>query len=855
MPDEVYLVGHAHIDLSWLWTREETIREICPRTFRSVLSLMDKYSLFCYAQSSAQLYEWMEEHYPEIFREIKKRVQEGRWEIVGGAWVEHNANLPCGESLVRQYLFGKRYFLRKFGVDVKVAWLPDSFGFCWTLPQILRKCGIEYFVTHKLKWQIERMRPPIPFPYNLFWWEAPDGSRILAYHTVGSYSEDIRPTRLLRQLEELKEKHGIDKLLVLFGRGDHGGGPTEDMIKDALWLMKRLDFPLVFFSTAKQWFENIRQIAERIKVPVVRDELYVKTHRGTYTTEAKVKYHNRKCECLLLTAERFASIAMILGMKYPQEELNSAWKRLLLNQVHDNLDGTSIEEVYKEAEEDYKEIYKVGYEVLKRALSTIASRVDTSGDGIPIIVFNPLSWSRSDIVELSIRELGNLERFKVIDPYGKEVLVQIVEEGGDKKAIFIARDVPSLGYKVYRVIPSEEPKQAVSTLSVEEYFLENEYLRVEINGESGCLSRVYDKINRREVLDSSGRGNIVQLYEDRPPNAPAGEPAWNMYLGSLVELGKAEEVSVVEKGPVRGIIRVVKRYGKSTFEQYIILYQGIPRVDFLMKVDWHERYRTAKVAFPLSFRNHWATYSIPFGAIQRYQYVYEESPPKQMEMPRRAWEPADRAKFEVPALYWVNMDTEEGDYGVALLNDCKYGFDVVGNTIRMTLLRGPRRGYPYMPRQDQWTDQSDDPRVGIHVIRYALYPHKGDWRRSSVLKKGYEFNYPLIAYVDTKHKGSLPRELSFLEIGENNILLSALKKAEDTDELILRVYEGLGRDGKCHVKLVFRVEKAVRTDLMEEGRYIKEEEIPVEKGAVEFRIGHNEIVTIRMKVKEEAIFR
>ncbi|MEM3679999.1 MAG: hypothetical protein QXU47_09215, partial [Candidatus Bathyarchaeia archaeon] len=222
MSDEIYLVANSHIDLSWLWTREETIGKICPETFLNVLNLMDKYPLLCYAQSSAQIYEWLEIHHPEIFSRIREKVKEGKWEIVGGSWVEHNANLLCGESLVRQYLFGKRYFMEKFNVDVKVAWLPDSFGFCWTLPQVLKKCGLDYFLTHKLKWQVERMKPPIPFPHYVFWWESPDGSRVLTYHTVGSYSEDVNAMRMLEQLALLKRRHGLTKLLVLFGRGDHG---------------------------------------------------------------------------------------------------------------------------------------------------------------------------------------------------------------------------------------------------------------------------------------------------------------------------------------------------------------------------------------------------------------------------------------------------------------------------------------------------------------------------------------------------------------------------------------------------------------------------------------------------------
>ncbi|MBM4400848.1 MAG: alpha-mannosidase, partial [Crenarchaeota archaeon] len=303
MKGTIYLTGHAHIDLSWLWPREETIHEICPRTFSSALSLMKKYPSLKFCQSSAQVYEWMESYYPEIFEGIKKKVEEGKWEIVGGSWTEHNANIPCGESLIRQYLFGKRYFMEKFGVDVETAWLPDTFGFCWSLPQILKKCGIDCFLTYKLKWQIERMRPPIPFPYYLFWWQSPDGSKVLACHTVGSYSERLdhryADIMMLSQIEELKRVHGIDQLLILFGLGDHGGGPTEDMIVKASELKKREGYPQIRFSTSREYLEKILSTADEEKLPTVNDELYVKTHRGTLTTEAMMKRENRRCEVLL----------------------------------------------------------------------------------------------------------------------------------------------------------------------------------------------------------------------------------------------------------------------------------------------------------------------------------------------------------------------------------------------------------------------------------------------------------------------------------------------------------------------------------------------------------------------------
>ncbi|HIC95605.1 TPA: alpha-mannosidase, partial [Candidatus Bipolaricaulota bacterium] len=375
-----YLVGHAHIDAAWLWTREETIR-VCHDTFSSVLKLMRSYPEFRFVQSSAQYYEWMEERYPELFMRIKERIKEGRWEVVGGMWVEPDCNLPSGESLVRQLLYGKRYLKEKLGVDVQVAWLPDTFGFPWTLPQLLVKAGIRYFLTAKLNYKAS-----LPFPYNVFWWVAPDGSRVLACQTVGGYAEHeeaLAPEALARKLLQLRRRHGIDELLVVYGKGDHGGGPTEEMLERARRLnlssRERRSPPRIVFSTAEGYFKRLEEMAssspKEIQLPQVEDELYLKTHRGTYTTQAKVKRNNRRAEHLLEAAEKFSTIAWALGMSgcgygygYPREGLHRAWKKLLFNQFHDILAGSAIPQVYEDAERDFQEIFEVAEGALRGAL-------------------------------------------------------------------------------------------------------------------------------------------------------------------------------------------------------------------------------------------------------------------------------------------------------------------------------------------------------------------------------------------------------------------------------------------------------------------------------------------------------
>jgi len=845
MDGTIYLAGHAHIDLSWLWPKGETIHRICPITFRSVLNLMKKYSILKFSQSSAQIYEWMEKYYPEIFEEIKRNIEEGRWEIVGGSWTEHNATIPCGESLIRQYLFGKRYFMEKFGIDVKIAWLPDTFGFCWSLPQILKKCGINYFLTYKLKWQIERMKTPIPFPYYLFWWQAPDGSKILAYHTVGSYNERIdrkyADALMLAQLEELKKTHGIDRLLVLFGHGDHGGGPTENMMRKALKLKRREGYPLIRFSTAKQYFEEILLTIDGKKIPTVNDELYVKTHRGTLTTEAMVKRENRKCEVLLLSAEKFLCIAKRYGFIYPKEDLRRFWKKLLFNQVHDNLDGTSIETVYQDAATDYKEIRRfisrIGH------LETISKHICTSNAGIKaLVVFNPLSWRRRAIVEIPMKKMPK-EAFKILDQNNAAVPYQIVRDE-EEKLIFKA-DIPAFGYGVYNLTPAKERPFFKTDLKVEENRLENTHLKVQIHPELNYAVTILDKENNRMIFDPSRGGNILEIYEDKPPNAPDGEPAWNIYLGNRSEPG-AFKAYIIEDGPVRAKIRIERAFGNSKFIQDVMLYADHRQVEFEIHIDWHENYRFAKIAFPLNLSSYWATYEIPYGVIQRYDHSLEEEPSGKMELPSRRWEIADIAKWEVSAQRWVDVSSLSGDYGVSLLNDSKYGFSFEKNTLRMSLVRGPRRGYRFTP--ESWADQSEEPRIGVHHIRYAIYPHRGDWRSAGTVRRGFEFNYPPQVILEEPHDGELPSQHSFIDVLPENVILTAVKEAEDSEDMILRLYEAHGFDTEAKVRFDRAPSRVIQTDLMEWDKYLPNIEYEVKENTVFVPMKAWEIKTLKVHI-------
>jgi alpha-mannosidase len=842
---EFYLVGHAHIDPSWLWPRSETIHEVCPLTFRSVLRIMDQHPDFVYAQSAAQLYKWMERYYPDVFQGIKEKVAAGQWEIVGGQWVEHNTNIPCGESLVRQHLYAKRFFKEKFGVDVKVGWLPDVFGFNWNMPQIYRKCGIDYFVTHKLKWQVERNDPPVPFPFHLFWWQASDGSRVLAFHTVGDYNQRVIREEMLQELEVLKSKHGVDKLLILYGQGDHGGGPMPEMVNRAIALMHDSSFPKVRFSKAQAYFEDIKALPASASFPVVNDELYVKTHRGTYTTDSQVKRDNRRCEVLLMNAEKFAAVGTQFGHAYPQGLLTEMWQKLLFGQVHDNIDGSAIGQVYRDAATDYTDLKSEGGKLLEAALASIARQANTEGEGRAILIFNPSPWVRTDLVSLKSSDLPSSGAFRVIDVAGRSVPYQIIQENGTDKAIFFAEEVPGLGFKQYRLIASQNKPEFSTDLVVSGLKLANSAVEIEIDPNTGNLESLKKKGSETNFLPDELEANALEVWEDRPPNAPGGEPAWNIYLGDVHKLDKAESVKVVEEGPVRAVVRVKKSFGNSFFEQDIVLYSHSDRVDFEFRADWHEHYRFAKVAFPLRLSSAFATYEIPFGFIQRFDHTFKEDPNTRLEEPARGWEIADRTKFEVAAQRWVDVTDQSGSYGVSLLNDSKYGFSYQQNVLHMSLLRGPRRGYPSTP--EMWSDQSDEPLVGVHHVKYALLPHRGAWQEIGATRRGVEFNAPFLVRFEPSHAGDLSSTFSALNIEPVNVTVESLKKAEDSDDFIVRLYETDGKTADAVLSFNRAPSSARETDMLEWDRYVAPKSFVVEGTKVKVPVAPHEIKTIRVK--------
>ena len=821
--------GNSHIDMAWLWPWTETV-EVVRNTFRSALDLMREYPDFKFSMSSARTYVWMEEKYPDLFKEIQQRVREGRWEVVGGMWVEPDLNMPGGESLVRQILVGKRYFHEKFGVDVKIGWNPDSFGYNWQLPQIYKKSGIDYFVTQKLMWAHEFTT----FPYKLFWWESPDGSRLLTYFPH-DYAANTDPVSMARDLSVwIPSLYGTDAkqhndMLHLYGVGDHGGGPTRIMLDTATrWMKPDVVYPNLQFTTASSFFDDMQKKLSGMEVPTWRDELYFEYHRGVMTTQAETKKRIRKTEELLLNAEKFSSLATLYGRKYPSEDFDRGWKRLLFDDFHDIMPGSGIAVNYLDAKRNLEDVGRAGHAILHESLEELAARINIQGPGVPVVIFNSLSWPRKEVIEVEVQLPGVAKQIEVRDFSGKIVPSQLLTHDSEtnRARLLVEASVPALGYKTYYVRAAEKVTPQVSAVKSSADMLENEFVRVKVDAHTGCLTSLFDKRSNTESLapaetEAGGPkdticGNLLEAFRDKPK----AWDAWNIdadFEKEHWDLTQADEVKLMESGPLRAIIQVKQHFENSSFIRNITLTAGSPRVDVRMIADWHEKHILLKVAFPLSAHNEKAAFEIPYGSIER---------------PTTRNTPAEQGKFEVPALQWA--DLSDAKHGFSLLNDSKYGYDAKGNVLRLSLLRSP-----------EWPDPHAD--EGLHEFTYSMYAHPGTWREAETVRRGYELNYDLLAVGTAKHPGAMKEEHSFFEVQADNVVMTAIKKAEDDGSLILRFYEWAGKELDVKIVLPVGAQSASETDLME--RPVGDLGVP--GGVVTVHTKPYEIKTIRVRFARE----
>jgi alpha-mannosidase len=816
-------VGNSHIDMAWLWPWTETV-EIVRNTFRSALDMMQEYPGFTFSASSARAYQWMEEKYPELFQEIEQRVKEGRWEIVGGMWVEPDLNMPSGESLTRQILVGKRYFKQKFGVDVKIGWNPDSFGYNWQLPQIYKKCGIDYFVTQKLLWAHEFTT----FPYKLFWWESPDGTRMLTYfpHDYGSSMEPLpMASDVAVWMPSMYRTNLKDPVMMyLYGVGDHGGGPTRTMLDQAEQLMKPgVVFPAVEFSTAAAFFDDLKKKPD-LQIPAWKGELYFQYHRGVFTTQAETKKRIRQTEETLLDAEKYASLASLYDGKYPREDLTNAWKGLLFDQFHDIMPGSGIAVNYLDAKRNLEAVERSGRDILSDSLDEISSHVNTQQNGVPVVVYNSLSWPRKEIIETDAQLPFATSEIEVVDSGNHVVPSQVLSNERDTHRVrfLLQAAVPAFGYATF-FVRSAQKSTPISLLKASADSLENEFIRLKVDPQTGCITSLYDKRRKQETLapaetDTGGPknlacGNLLQTFVDKPKEYDA----WNIdadFEKQYWNLDKADEVQLTESGPLRAIIRVKHHFQNSYFVQDITMYPGVDRVDVKMQADWQEKHILVKVAFPVSVHSKTVTYEIPFGSIER---------------PTTRNTPEEQAQFEVPALQWA--DLSDAQHGLSVLNDCKYGYDAKGNVLRLSLLRSPT-----------WPDSHAD--EGHHDFTYSLYPHGGTWRQAETVRRGYELNYKLRPTQAQNHGGTLPAMHSFVQVNPENVVLTALKRGEDNDSLILRFYEWAGQEADVKLQLPPGAQSASETNLIEQSVGT----LPEANGTVTVRTKPYEIKTVSIKM-------
>jgi alpha-mannosidase len=796
-------VGHSHIDLGWLW-RYSATREKASRTFATVLNLMKIFPEYRFMHSSPQLYKFVREDYPGIFEQIKDRIEEGRWEITGGMWVEADTNLPTGEALVRQFLFGKRYIREEFGKDSRLLWLPDVFGYSAALPQIMRKSDMDYFMTTKISWNQYNH-----FPYDTFLWKGIDGTEVFTHFITTpeddswfyTYNGTLQPKEITGIWNNYKDKDKNDELLLAYGWGDGGGGPTREMLERARVLKNIPGIPRVRLDTAENYFKRIYTAIDHSSLGVWDGELYFELHRGTYTSQGYTKRANRRAELLMHNTEFLSVLADTLSGqdRYPKEEINAVWEKILLNQFHDVLPGSSIREVYEDTKAIYEEIEDKGAQLSERAIQRICGAGNTGRDSL--VVFNTTGWNRNDVAALPSSEDMNKASFT--DSEGNGLKKQITEEG----VLIFVENIPAYGYKKIFLTKEEEAEE--TELAVADRHLENRFFSIDLN-DNGEIISFMDKRNGRQICCEKPM-NVLCAFEDKPLRFDA----WDIdvfYREKPYAPMKLIKSEVLETGPVRGSLRLTWRFNESVIQQDMMIYQDKDRVDFKTFADWKEEQVLLKAFFPVDIHAAYATYDIQYGNIQRPTHTNTE------------W---DFAKFEVCAHKWV--DLSEGSYGVSLLNDCKYGHDIHGNVIGITLIKSAVQ-----------PDETAD-RCGHHFT-YSLYPHEGSWQASEVQKSAMELNIPLLARPAVSDSRIKP-SYGLVEIDSDHVMIDTIKRAEEENACIIRLYEYKNNKSR-NVKLTFhcRVSRAVETNLIER----ELQEVTVQNNEICFDISGYEIKTFKV---------
>lgn len=788
-------IGHTHIDVAWWWTVAQT-REKVVRSFATVLKLMEEYPDYHFMSSQPVLYDFLKQRYPELMEQIRERVREGRWEPEGAMWLEADCNLTSGESLVRQFLHGKRFFREEFGVDSQILWLPDVFGYSAALPQIMKKCGVDYFMTTKLAWnQINKI------PNDTFVWRGIDGSEVLTHliTTVNigqdpqknfytTYIGMLHPDAIMGGWERYQNKEINNDILVCYGYGDGGGGPTRRMLE----VSKRMEKGVKGIPKVRQAgpLTYFRELEDRVKdnrrLETWEGEFYFEYHRGTYTSMARNKRSNRKSEFLLMDLELLG----VLTGDYPAGKLSEMWRdTVLLNQFHDILPGSSIWEVYDVTRQEYARLADEAGAMIRTRLAALA------GPGGGITVFNTTGFTRDDVVHL-----GAVRAEALADDRGNVYPVQQTEEG----ALAYLRDLPPKGFRCFRpaACAAESP-----FVRMDDYHLQTPYYTVALDAH-GQFTSIFDRENDRELLKPGKRGNVLRLYEDKPVNFDN----WDIdmfYTEKSWDVDNLVSMAWTEDGPVRTTLDLTWKCSRSVIRQKIHFYANTRRIDFETTADWKEHQHLLKAEFPVDIHADEATFEIQFGNVTRKVHT------------NTSW---DKARFESCAHKW--MDFSEGHYGVSLLNDCKYGHSVCDGTIGLTLIKC---GVDPNPNAD----------VETHTFTYALYPHGETWKKAGTVREAYYLNQPACAVPG----GEPGRAYSFASVDRPNVVLETVKQAEDGDGVVLRLYECENGRTKTTLTVPTSFTKAYSTNLLEEIG----EELPLKDGRATFTMMPFEIKTILLR--------
>ena len=790
----VTMLGHTHIDVAWLWRLRHT-REKTARSFSTVNRLMEKYPEYIFIQTQPQLYDYLKEDYPDIYEHIKKRVAEGRWEPSGAMWVECDCNLASGESIIRQILVGKNFFKKEFDYESEFLWLPDVFGYSWALPQILKKSGVNTFMTTKISWNDTNR-----LPYDTFIWRGMDGSEVTTHFVTTTelndvtytYNGESRPYAIKGVWDNYRNKDLNRDLLISYGFGDGGGGPTREMIKyiEAAKLMPGI--PNVETGRATEYF---RKLNETIKenpyngyLPIWDGELYLEFHRGTFTSQGYNKKMNRFMEYKLREEEMLSVFAEKLFNKpYNREEFLKAWKIVLCEQFHDILPGSSIHEVYEDSHEEYERALKYIENATKAAKASFVTEKENA-----FTLFNQANWERDSIVKIP----AGAETYEYTDSEGNTLPSH---RCGEQDHVYV-KGLKPLAFSTI----TRRAKACKEASSFVENTVETPYYIVSWD-DKGRLVRLYDKSADREVIPEGKFANVFQIFEDKPRCFDAWE------LESTIDLKKEEipcDGNIIKtKNELGYFIHFTYNYNNSKIMQTLCLYNDKRRIDFKTIVEWKESQKILKTAFSVDIRGVFARYDVQEGNIVR-------------PITRNtSWE---AAKFEVVAHKWA--DLSETGYGVALLNDCKYGYDIKEDTMRLSLLKSA-------------TDPDYSADYGTHEFTYSLYPHKEEWYNARLEEEAFDLNSPVVVLEGASALG----KESLISFDAKNIVLDAFKKAENEEAYVLRFHEFTGRRGRLTISTGLKFDSWCESDLMENplGEW--------KQTAIEVEVKPYEIKTIMLK--------